>query len=691
MLIAEPDDLNIGWTVRQSFIDSLNSGNPDAVSRFKRALKVKVLTGKGYFFFPDKANQQRPQMYVDKGLFINNSQLCTEIMLFNDHEHTYTCQPGFAPIIKKDIGLTTLENIEVGDEIWSKQGWTKVVDKKSSGVKPVNKYKTNIGSFIGTKDHRIVQNNEKVEVQNAKSIDGVKYTYQHDVTILPEYVMQGLLIGDGTIRNNKVCLCVGEKDQDYYNSEVSNMIDVDGYSYFRNVKTDITFLKNTFDRDIDISQLDSSSKTASLLRGLYSANGSAIKQQDGRVHVILTASSEKVAYKTQLLLQSLGLSPKMYKTNGKQNSFNNGVYNCKDVYRVVIIRQSDVEYFNQNIGFIQQYKTNILKNMKTSLPKKRKLSGEIYDVEYLGDYEVFHIEVENSTHTYWTGGLDVSNCVLSSMNVSLWDEWKDTDAVYWATIFLDCVVSEFLERAKNLPGLEKAVRFTEKGRALGLGQAGLHTLFMKNMIPFESFEAHMLSNKIAKHIQSQAIEATKNMAINLGEPYWCFGYGVRNTHLIAIAPTKSTALIMGGISEGVGPDPAMSFTQMTAAGEVDRLNPVLLDLMKQKDVFTPKNVKEITEAQGSVQGVDWLTEDEKKVFKTAFEINQQAITRLAGTRQHFVDQGQSINYFFSADENEEYIASIFQEVFEHPQMLSAYYAYMMAGVTASKDTCEACM
>jgi ribonucleoside-diphosphate reductase alpha chain len=300
------------------------------------------------------------------------------------------------------------------------------------------------------------------------------------------------------------------------------------------------------------------------------------------------------------------------------------------------------------------------------------LTGQCSEIMLFNDHE----------HTY--------SCVLSSMNVSLWDEWKDTDAVYWATIFLDCVVSEFIERGRNLPGLDKTIRFTEKGRALGLGQAGLHTLFMKNMIPFESFEAHMLSNKIAKHIQSQAIEATKDMASNLGEPEWCKGYGVRNTHLIAIAPTKSTALIMGGISEGVNPDPAMSFTQMTAAGEVDRLNPVLLELMKQKGVFTPKNVKQITAAQGSVQAVDWLNEDEKKVFKTAFEINQQAITRLAGTRQHFVDQGQSINYFFSADENEEYIASIFQEVFEHPQMLSAYYAYMMAGVTASKE-CEACM
>lgn len=370
-VMAEPDDLNIGWTIKQTFIDKLNNKDDEALSRFQKAMKLKLVTGKGYFFFVDKANKKRPQMYVDKGMFINNSQLCSEIMLFNDKDHTYTC-------------------------------------------------------------------------------------------------------------------------------------------------------------------------------------------------------------------------------------------------------------------------------------------------------------------------------VLSSMNAAKYNEWKNTDAAYWATIFLDCVAEEFIQKGKNIPGLEKAIRFTEKGRALGLGLCGIHTLFMQEMIPFESMEAHTLSQEISKLIWEQAQGATKDLAKLLGEPEWCKGYGVRNTHLIAIAPTKSTALLMGGVSEGINPDPAMSYTQTTAAGEVDRTNPVLLDLMKKKGVYSPKHIKEITEKQGSVQHVSWLTPEEKLVFKTAFEINQKAIVRLASARSRFIDQWQSLNLFFGADEDPKWIAEVHKEAFENDNILALYYIYTQAGVQAAKDECTAC-
>lgn len=288
----------------------------------------------------------------------------------------------------------------------------------------------------------------------------------------------------------------------------------------------------------------------------------------------------------------------------------------------------------------------------------------------------------DSEHTY--------SCVLSSMNVSKFDEWKDTDAPYWATVFLDCVASEFIEKAKGTPGMDKVVRFTEKGRALGLGQCGLHTLFMQKMIPFESFEAHMLSQDIAATIWKSAKKATEDMAKSLGEPEWCKGLGVRNTHLIAIAPTKSTALLMGGVSEGINPDPAMTFVQASAAGEMDRVNPVLLALMKEKGVYSKKHLMELTDKLGSVQHVDWLTDEEKQVFKTAFEINQKAIIRMAAARKNYIDQWQSLNLFFGADENPAWIAEVHKEAFEDPNILGLYYVYTQAGVQASKGECEAC-
>jgi ribonucleoside-diphosphate reductase alpha chain len=276
------------------------------------------------------------------------------------------------------------------------------------------------------------------------------------------------------------------------------------------------------------------------------------------------------------------------------------------------------------------------------------------------------------------------------MNGSKWHEWKATEAAYWATVFLDCVASEFIERAKGIKGLEKAVRFTEKSRALGLGLCGIHTLFMQDMLPFESFDAHMLSQEIQAHIDAESLRATQHLALILGEPEWCKGYGVRNTHRIAIAPTKSTALLMGGISEGINPDPAMSYNQMTAAGEIDRLNPVLLNIMKAKGVYTKKHVQEITDKQGSVQHVEWLTPEEKEVFKTAFEINQKAVLRLASARSKYIDQWQSLNLFFAADEDPAWIAEVHKEAFLDENILALYYIYTQAGVQAAKGECEAC-
>lgn len=283
------------------------------------------------------------------------------------------------------------------------------------------------------------------------------------------------------------------------------------------------------------------------------------------------------------------------------------------------------------------------------------------------------------------------SCVLSSMNVSRWDEWKETDAVFWATVFLDCVAQEFIDRAKQIGGLEKVVNFTEKGRALGLGQCGLHTLFQSKMIAFESLEAQMLSQQIAKHIQEESDRASREMAVILGEPEWCRGYGYRNTHRRAIAPTKSTALLMGGISEGINPDPAMTYTQKTAAGDVERINPTFLKLMKGRGYNNKATLKSITDKFGSVQHLDWLTDEEKAVFKTAFEIDQFVILRMTAARQKFVDQGQSMNLFFSAEEKPEHIGRVMTAAAKNEGILAVYYIYTQAGVKAAQETqCLAC-
>lgn len=156
--------------------------------------------------------------------------------------------------------------------------------------------------------------------------------------------------------------------------------------------------------------------------------------------------------------------------------------------------------------------------------------------------------------------------------------------------------------------------------------------------------------------------------------------------------SHNTALLMGGISEGINPDPAMTYNQLTAAGEVLRINPVLLQLMKDKGCYSEKNTQKIIAANGSVQGheIDFLTEKEKTVFKTAFEINQKDIIRLASARARFIDQWQSLNLFFASDESPVWIAEVHKQAFLDENILGLYYIYTQSGVKGSKGGCEAC-
>lgn len=281
-------------------------------------------------------------------------------------------------------------------------------------------------------------------------------------------------------------------------------------------------------------------------------------------------------------------------------------------------------------------------------------------------------------------------CVLSSMNLAKWDEWKNTEAVFDSIVFLDCVAQEFIELAKDIPGLQKAVRGTERGRPLGLGALGFHTLLQTKMFPMDSIEAAMLNEEIFKHIRSEAERATSYLARTLGEPEYCRGLGRRNTHLIAIAPNTSSALLCGGVSQGIEPVVANVYNQPSAAGEIYRVNPVFLAFAKERVGWSDEIVKSIIENKGSVQHLEWMTDHEKEVFKTAYEIDQRVILRLAGQRGKHLDQWQSLNLFFDADESEEVISSIHKEAFKDERIKALYYMRSKAGVSASKGECVAC-
>ena len=234
-------------------------------------------------------------------------------------------------------------------------------------------------------------------------------------------------------------------------------------------------------------------------------------------------------------------------------------------------------------------------------------------------------------------------CDLSSMNILYYDEWKDTDAVEVLVYLLDAVMTEFIEKAKKIKFMERAVRFAERHRALGVGWLGWHSYLQSKMIAWESMEAKFHNTQIAKNIKDAAYKASAKLAQEYGEPEVCKGYGRRNTTLLAIAPTKSSAFILGQVSEGIEPHRTNYYIKDLQKGKFTVKNHELEKLLQAKGKDTDEVWKSILMAAGSVQHLDFLNEEEKNVFKTFAEISPKEIVIQAAQRQKYIDQGQSLN------------------------------------------------
>lgn len=234
-------------------------------------------------------------------------------------------------------------------------------------------------------------------------------------------------------------------------------------------------------------------------------------------------------------------------------------------------------------------------------------------------------------------------CCLSSMNLELYDEWKDTDAVKLAIYFLDAVLSEFIEKTEGNYYLSSARKFALRHRALGLGVLGYHSYLQKNMIPFESMEAKMFNAKVFKQIQEQSIQASKELANIYGEPEMLKGYGLRNTTTMAIAPTTSSSAILGQTSPGIEPFASNYYKAGLAKGNFMRKNKYLAKLLEEKGLDNEDVWREIMLNHGSVQHMKELSQTEKDVFKTFKEISPMEIITQAAQRQQYIDQAQSLN------------------------------------------------
>jgi ribonucleoside-diphosphate reductase alpha chain len=289
-------------------------------------------------------------------------------------------------------------------------------------------------------------------------------------------------------------------------------------------------------------------------------------------------------------------------------------------------------------------------------------------------------------------------CCLASLNLARWDEWKDANIRGYsipaiATLFLNAVLDEFIEKGSYISGLEKVVRHAQKGRAIGIGVLGWHTLLQSKNMAFESFPTMMLNAEIFKYIYENAIGMSKKMSDMFGEPEWCKGTGMFNSHLMAIAPTRSNSIISGDVSAGIEPIIANAYVDKTAKGTFIRKNPFLMVVLDKYGKNNEKIWKDIARKHGSVQHLDFLTEDEKNVFKTAYEINQIAIIQQAAQRQKFICQSQSLNLFFPVDVKPSYFNKVHVEAWKSG-VKTLYYCRSKAGIQADvanrDDGCASC-
>jgi ribonucleoside-diphosphate reductase alpha chain len=263
-------------------------------------------------------------------------------------------------------------------------------------------------------------------------------------------------------------------------------------------------------------------------------------------------------------------------------------------------------------------------------------------------------------------------CCLSSLNLAKYDEWKNTNIIHDSIWFLDGVLEEFIQKAKYRKGFENSVRSAEKGRALGLGVLGWHTYLQERGLPFEGLLAQYETRKIFSQIKIESERASMALADVYGEPLWCVGTGMRNTHLRAIAPTVSNSKLSGNVSPGIEPWAANIFTEQSAKGTFIRKNPTLENILEKEKLNTKEVWDKILADGGSVQGIEELNKDIKEVFKTFKEINQLELVRQAGIRQQYIDQSVSLNLAFPSEATPKWINKVHMDAW-HKGIKTLYY------------------
>lgn len=662
-------ELTHGVTVSDKWMNEMIAGDVEKRALWAKVIQRRVEIGYPYIFFTDTVNKDTVDVYKDKRLKINHSNLCV------------------APNTKI---LTDQGYVEIGSladkktNVWNGEEWSDVVVKKTGENQKIIKVKTDSGYELDcTPYHKfyILENTaagkrtrppryKEVEAQDLKPGDKL---IKFDLPVIEgskelQYAYDnGFYTGDGTTDSrNQIIYLYHEKI-----NLLHHLPSVKNWNHEPNNKRMIGKTHLLKDKYFIPTSEYSITSRLEWLSGYLDADGT-VTNNAGSQSIQVSSINKEFLQELQLMLQTLGVDSKiklareagvnlMPKNDGTGEL---GKYETSDIHRLLINGNS-------------LYKLNSLglqcNRLKWEVKKPNRECSQFIQVESvekidgLSDTYCFtepkrHMGMFNGILTGQCSEIALPSneewsfvCNLSSMNLLHYDDWKETDAVETMVFFLDAVMTDFLtklekfrdseEKEKQLAFyfMERAYNFAKDNRALGLGALGWHSYLQSKMIPFESMNAAKLNSRIFSFIQKKAHEASKELAKLYGEPKLLKGYGRRNSTLTAIAPNTSSAFILGQVSQSIEPVWSNSYVKDVAKMKVTIRNPYLKKVLASYGKDTREIWNSIRDHDGSVQHLDFLTDNEREVFKTFSEIDQYVILDQASTRQLFLDQSQSLN------------------------------------------------
>lgn len=693
-------DMSIGITVTDKFMKELIEGDKEKRKIWAKVIQKRFETGYPYIMFVDTANKNAPQVYKDKKLKIKASNLCVtgDQRVPSDRglltaKELYK-QGGELKLFdnKNIVSASEMKLIEKNAKVYKitlDNGMTHTVTRhhkicvldRREQLKNENKQIVHVKN-VECKDLKIGQ---KVAIQTQKGVFGNK-------NMPKESFLLGIYQGDGTQNKDRIMLDVWEKDFDLIEEiqDCHNYI-CEKYNTQFSERTNRTYNNANFtdckvlQSKVKKKRLSSNALSKSLnfkkgfvpnwiwesneetqwqyIRGLFYTDGTAFKSKSigNPMSISLASVNKEFLREIQIILANLGMqsSIRILRKKGKQFLPNGKgsyqYYETKDCWRLIIGNKNNALTFNKNTGFLDR------KGIELEEKKYRDNTKKFYkinSIEYVGKEDVYCCKVNTQEHLWVCNGFLTHNCseiqlfsdennsfvcVLSSLNLLHWDEIKDTDAVETLIYFLDAVNEEFINKTKDVKFMSAAHNFAKNQRALGMGVLGWHSLLQSKMISFESMQAKLLNVEIWKTIKERSDNATQELAKIFGEPELLKGYGRRNVTTLAVAPTTSSSFILGQVSPSIEPLNSNYFVKNLAKGKFTYKNPYLKEVLKKYEKHNDEVWKSILIRGGSVQHLDFLTQEEKNVFKTFGEISQKEIIIQAAQRQKYIDQAQSLN------------------------------------------------